>query len=203
MENKNSTQMGANTKFDTKKLVSIAMMAAVVVVVQALCLGLKFLGVFSLTLTMVPIVVGAALYGWKAGAIFGFLFGALTLFDAALFWAFNPLATIAVCLLKGAAAGASAGLAYKLFAKKSDTLATVMAAVVSPIVNTGIFIVGCLIFFVEPLKQLTIGTEWEGGNFLAFLLVGIVGVNFIIEFVINVVLSPVILRITRIAKKTA
>ncbi len=192
-----------NKKFDTKKLVGIAMMAAVVVVVQALCLGLKFLGVFSLTLTMVPIVVGAALYGWKAGAIFGLLFGALTLFDAALFWAFNPLATIAVCLIKGAAAGASAGLFYKLFAKKSDMLGTVMAAIISPIVNTGIFVLGCLAFFVEPLKALTIGTEWENGNFIAFLLVGIVGVNFIIEFVINVVLSPVIVRIIRIAKKTA
>ncbi len=69
----------------TKKIVGIGLLTAIVVVLQSLAVGIKF-GPFSVTFVLIPIVVGAALYGWIAGAWLGFIFGAIVLFtDAGAF----------------------------------------------------------------------------------------------------------------------
>ena len=96
----------------TKKLVGIGLFTAIVMVLQFLGGGIKVLGMFSISLVLVPIVVGAALYGLKAGAWLGFAFGAAVLLsgDAAAFLVIDPAATVLVVLLKGAACGLMAGL---------------------------------------------------------------------------------------------
>lgn len=66
-----------------------------------------------MTLTLVPIVVGAALYGPRAGAWLGFVFGAVVLIacittadpTGGLLWNLNPFMTALLCLVKGIAAG--------------------------------------------------------------------------------------------------
>ena len=65
-------------KVDTKKLVGVALFTAIVVVLQLIGSGIK-LGPFSISLVLVPIVVGAALYGKSAGAWLGFVFGFVVL----------------------------------------------------------------------------------------------------------------------------
>ena len=86
----------------TKNMVGIGLFTAIVMVLQFLGGGIKF-GMFSISLVLVPIVVGAALYGWKAGACLGFAFGAAVLLsgDAAAFMLVDPLATVLVVLVKG------------------------------------------------------------------------------------------------------
>ena len=71
----------------TKNMVGVALFTAIVVVLQFLGGGIKVGGVFSISLVLVPIVVGAAVYGWKAGAWLGFAFGVAVLLsgDAAAF----------------------------------------------------------------------------------------------------------------------
>ena len=68
---------------------------------------------------LLPIVVGAAVYGVIAGAWLGFAFGVTVLLsgDAAAFIAVDPLATVLVVLIKGAACGLVSGLIYKLVAR--------------------------------------------------------------------------------------
>ena len=75
-----------NTK--TKTMVGVGLFTAIVVVLQLLGGGIKF-GMFSISLVLVPVVVGAAVYGRKAGAWLGFAFGAAVLLsgDAAAFLA--------------------------------------------------------------------------------------------------------------------
>ena len=51
-------------------MVGIAVLAALVVVLQLLSSVIK-IGTVSITLTLIPIVVGAAFYGPGAGAILG------------------------------------------------------------------------------------------------------------------------------------
>lgn len=182
-------------KIDVKRLAFIALMTAITAVLQVLSGVIQF-GPFSITLALTPIVVGAALYGWKAGAWLGLVFGAVTLTNAGLFLAINAPGAIAVCLLKGALAGAAAGLIYKLLEKKNAYVAVIAAAIVCPLVNTGVFILGCLLFFMEAI------TAWaDGGNAFAFIFVGLIGVNFFLEFGVNLVLSPVVFRIIQIGKK--
>ena len=52
----------------TKTLVGVGLFTAIVVVLQLLGGGIRVGSVFSISLVLVPIVVGAAVYGWQAGA---------------------------------------------------------------------------------------------------------------------------------------
>ena len=156
---------------------------------------------FSVTLTLVPIVVGAALYVWQAGGTLGFAFGVAVLLsgDAAAFMTIDPLATVGVVLVKGTACGLVAGLIYRLLSKVNTVLAVVVAAISGPIVNTGIFLLGCVFFFMPTI------TEWAAmfgfENATAYMFLGLAGVNFLIELGVNILLAPVIVRLIKLAKK--
>ncbi|MBQ8170720.1 MAG: ECF transporter S component [Oscillospiraceae bacterium] len=190
--------MEKSKKFDVRKITGLALLTAIVVVLQILTTVVARLGMFTFTIALVPIVVGAALYGWKAGAWLGFVFGALTLLDANAFFVINIPGTIVTCLVKGTMAGLVAGLAYKLVEKKNKFVAVLTAAVAAPIMNTGFFIIGCLLFFIDYVKQLAGDT-----NAFVFILVGFVGINFFIELGVNLVLSPTIVRLVKLGKRSA
>ncbi len=185
----------------TKNMVGIALFTAIVVVLQFLGGGIKVGGMFSITVVLVPIVVGSAVYGWQAGAWLGFAFGMAVLLsgDAAAFFAVDPIATVAVVLVKGAGCGLVAGLIYKLVAKKSKVAAVFCAAIVCPFVNTGIFMIGCWLFFLETVAQW--GTALGFANAAEYMFLGMAGTNFLIELVVNIVLAPVIVRLINIGKK--
>ncbi len=93
-------------RISTRTLVGTALFTAIVVVLQFLGAFIRF-GPFSISLVLVPIVVGAALYGAGAGAWLGFVFGLVVLLsgDAAAFLVVNPLGTILTVLVKGTMAG--------------------------------------------------------------------------------------------------
>lgn len=183
----------------TKTLVGIGLFTAIVVVLQFLGGGIRF-GMFSISLVLVPIVVGSAVYGWKAGSWLGFAFGAAVLLsgDAAAFMVVDPLATVLVVLVKGIGCGLCAGLLYKLLEKHNMTLAVFSAAVICPIVNTGIFLLGCQLFFLETVAGWGAALGYE--NAAAYMFLGLAGVNFLIELAVNIVLAPVIVRLIRIGK---
>lgn len=185
----------------TKTLVGIGLFTAIVVVLQFLGGGIRF-GMFSISLVLVPIVVGSAVYGWKAGSWLGFMFGAAVLLsgDAAAFLAVNPLATVLVVLVKGAACGLCAGLVYKLFEKYNKYLAVIMAAIICPVVNTGIFLLGCQFFFLETVTGWGVAAGFD--NVGTYMFIGLAGINFVIELGVNIVLAPIISRLIKIGKKS-
>ena len=187
-----------NTK--TKNMVGVGLFTAIVMVLQFVGGGIKF-GVFSISLVLVPIVVGAALYGWRSGAWLGFAFGAAVLLsgDAAAFLVIDPLATVLVVLVKGAACGLMAGIAYCLLSKISNTAAVFAAAAICPAVNTGVFLLGCQLFFLDTVAQWGAAMGFE--NVAAYMFLGLAGVNFLIELGVNLLLAPVIVRLIRIGKK--
>ena len=183
----------------TKKIVGIGLFTAIVVVLQALSVGIRF-GVFNITLVLVPIVVGAALYGYWAGAWLGFVFGVVVLLtDATAFLAVNIPGTIVTCILKGALAGLVAGLIYKALEKVNRYVAVLVAAIAAPIVNTGVFLLGCRIFFYETIKGWAAALGFESAG--AYMIFGLVGVNFLVEAGINIALSAVIVRLIVLGKK--
>ncbi len=184
-----------------KAMAGIGLFTAIVVVLQFLAVGMRALGLFSISLVLVPIVVGAALYGWKAGGWLGFVFGCVVLLsgDAAPFWAVDILGTILTVLVKGTACGLCAGLVYRLLAKKSKVWAVVAAAVICPVVNTGVFLMGCYVFFMDTICLWAASLGFE--NVGAYMIFGLTGVNFLVEVGVNLVLSPVITRLIRIGKR--
>lgn len=185
---------------NTKQVVGLGLITAIVIVLQFLGSFIK-LGPFSVSLVLIPIVVGAALYGAKAGAWLGFVFGIVVLIsgDAAAFLAVDQLGTIVTVLLKGTLAGLGAGIVYELVERLNRYVAVAASAIICPVINTGIFLLGCKLFFMETV------TEWATGMGFAdagtYMIVGLVGLNFVFELLINVIISPVTVRLIALGKK--
>ena len=192
--------MNTNTKKQTELVALGALFTALVIILQLIGSAIRF-GPFSISLVLVPIVLGAAICGYKIGGFLGFIFGAAVLIsgDAAAFLAVDVFGTILTVLVKGTLCGLAAGLVFKGLSRLNTYLAVIAAAIVCPIVNTGIFLVGCLLFFMEPV------TAWATALGFAdvgkYMIFGLVGGNFLVEMAVNIVLSPVILRIIALIKK--
>lgn len=182
----------------TYKLVGTALLTAIVVVLQIVGGAIK-VGTFSISLVLMPIVVGAALFGIWSGAWLGLVFGVMVMAtgDAALFLAVNVPGTIITVMAKGILAGLAAGAVYKLLEKKNKYVATLLASIASPVVNTGVFLIGCAVFFMDTIKS-----RAGDAPVFKYMIVGLVGFNFILELAINLVLNPVIVRIVDIGKKS-
>ena len=188
----------AEKKFSTRKLTGLAILTALVVILQFLPIKGPF---FLITLTLIPIVIGSALYGAFAGAWLGFIFGVTVLLsgDAAAFLTINIPGTIATVLVKGTLAGLAAGLVYKLGSKVNRYFGVICAALVAPVVNTGIFLLGCRLFFMDTVNGWAAASGYE--NVGAYMILSLVGINFLIELGVDLVCSPVILRLINIRKK--
>ena len=183
---------------NTKKLVALALLSAIVAVVQVLG-GAVRVGPVSVSLVLIPIVVGAAVYGAGAGLLLGSVFGVVVLATdsfAATLWAINPFYTALICIGKGALAGWVAGLLYTALKKKSGYAAAMVSALACPVVNTGLFCLGMTTFFYDTLLQLAGGTQA-----LYFLIVVMVGFNFLVEVGVNLIVSPIIPQIAKAVRK--
>lgn len=82
-------------KHDTSWLVSVALMAAIVVVLANTPLGMIQLPIVKATTVHIPVIIGAILLGPTAGAILGFVFGMCSLISntmapTLLSFAFSP-----------------------------------------------------------------------------------------------------------------
>lgn len=216
-----------------KKIVGIGLFTAIVLVLQFLGGSIRF-GMFSISLVLVPIVVGAAVYGWQAGAWLGLTFGIAVLLsgDAAAFLAVDVVGTILTVLVKGTAAGLLSGLMYTLvqnllskFSKSRISLmkkayhlgeccedsvyryisrnnryiAVIASAIVCPVVNTGVFLLGCHLFFLDTVTEWGAAAGFE--NVASYMFIGLAGINFLIELGTNIILAPVITRLISYVKK--
>lgn len=187
-----------------KRMTGIALLMALVVVLQFIGSMIPPVGGFSISLVLIPIVLGAAMYGLKAGALLGATFGVIVVINCitgadaggAMVFQANPLLCILVVLAKGILAGLASGLVYKLFKYWNAYIAMLLAAIICPVVNTGTFIVCMMTFFKEVLSA------WAGGGeIIAYVLSGLVLCNFVPELIINVVFSPFGQRIIHTIQK--
>ena len=193
------------------RMVEMAMLIALVVAMQVVSAMIPPIGgSVSITLTLVPVVVGAILFGKKGGAVLGFTFGLIVLINCIsgldiggnILWNANPFFTALICFVKGIAAGFVPAVLYELICGKKAAssgkkyAAAMVAALSAPVVNTGLFVCGMFLFFMETLRA------WAGGTDLAsYVLLGLAGLNFLVEFLINVILTPAIVRVVEIVKK--
>ena len=190
----------------TKRMTALALLTAIVVVLQLV--GSSFhIGPIPFSLVLVPIVIGAIVFGPAAGAFLGAVFGVIALsggisgtdwFTAAL-WNFSPFWTAVTCLVKGALCGAVAGWVYRALQKRV-TLGCIVAALVCPVVNTGVFALSMLTVMRGGLMKIAADNAW-GSNVLTVLFVVVIGVNFFVELGINAVLSAAIARIVKAVVK--
>lgn len=189
------------------RMVQLAVLLGTVIFLQCF-LGSIVVGTTSFSVVLVPIVIGAILLGPGAGVLLGFAFGAVVLirgiggqdFFTNMLFVAQPVFTALICLGKGMAAGFLAGLSYQMISKVNAFWASVAAAAIAPIANTGLFILGGLTL-VRGTLEANLST-FGADSVLIFLVLGCAGVNFIVEFGVNMLLSPAIYRIITVVKKT-
>lgn len=253
-----------NMKKTTNKVYNIVLMAILTALVAVLqVVGGIPIGPVSITLTLIPIVVGAILLGPAYGTVLGLVFGlvvaimSLTGRDPGgqMVFAANPVLAWLLCLLKGAAAGFLPAIVYKFFsnrksapqilmavsgafiflggfavsrnligagmvktivtcvilaliaagymvivhfALRGDNAAFYLSSMIAPIANTAIFIAGILIFFRPVLAV------WAGEtDTLVYVITGLCGINFLVEFAIAIIFAPTVALIVKNAKKVS
>ena len=175
------------------RMVGIAFMMALVVVMQSISGLIPPVGGFSISLVLIPIVLGSAVYGPCAGALLGATFGAIVYINCvtgadpggAMVFQASPVLCFLVVMGKGVLAGLLSGVVYKLVKGKNAYLAMLLAAIVCPVVNTGVLIASMFLFFIDVLAA------WAGGaNIVGYVLTGLILANFVPELIINIVFSP-------------
>ncbi len=187
-----------------KRMAGIALLMALVLVMQFVGGLIPPVGGFSISLVLIPIVLGGAVYGPGAGALLGATFGAIVYMNCvtgadlggAMVFQANPILCFLVVMGKGLLAGLASAWVYRLFRDRNAYAAMVLAAITCPVVNTGTFVLCMLTFFQDVLAA------WAGGgDVIAYVMTGLVLANFVPELIINVVFSPFGQTIARIAKK--
>ncbi len=194
------TKMKTGSSDRILRLVLTAFLTAIVGVLSYFGGFIKIGGLASISLTLVPVVLGAALLGPGTGAWLGAVSGAVFFLtaDAAFWLSLSVFGTILTVIVKGTLAGLGAGLVYRLLEGKNRYLAMLAAAAVCPVINTGIFLLGCLVFFFDAVTSMA---NAEGSSVFSYLIVVFVGLNFVFELVLNLLLSPALLRLVDLGKK--
>lgn len=195
--------------FTAKNISYLAVLVALVAVLQCFGGNIKIAGL-SLNLALVPIALGAILFGPLVGSILGFICGLIvTIYGVSgsepfTFFLFgqSPVITVLLCLVKTTAAGAVAGWIYRLIAKKSKIAAVFVASALVPIVNTGIFSIGCFIVYDDILAFLqNAGLDMSGMSAAYVVFVVVITWNFFIELLTSLLLAPAVATVTRVVEK--
>ena len=176
-------------KFDTKAIVVTGLLLALEIVLQTIGNYLQ-IGPANINLSLVPVVLAAVLCGPISGGILGFFNGLMALFSPstlAIFVPIAPVATVFVCLLKCTLAGVAAGFIFDLMQKNNRLVALVLASAAVPVINTGLFALGSVLFFQDFLNS---GVGEQFPNAGAFLIFGVIGFNFLIEVATTMIVSP-------------
>ena len=180
------------------------MLMSLVVIMQFLSGIIPPIGGFSISLVLIPIVIGAAVFGPGAGALLGATFGVIVAINCItgadpgghMVFQANPALCVAVVVGKGTLAGLAAGFVYKLLKNFNPYIAMLATAIVCPVVNTGVFLLCMGLFFIDVLAA------WAGGgDIIGYVLSGIVLVNFLPELIINIVFGMAGQGIVRTVKK--
>ncbi|MCH5303570.1 MAG: ECF transporter S component [Ruminococcus sp.] len=185
------------------RMVGLGILTAIIVVLQVLTTYFP-VKPFAITLALIPIVIGAALFGSKAGAYLGAVFSVVVIgmcifgvdVGGAMVWNANPFLCVLVCMAKGTGAGFVSGLVYNALSKKNEIVGAACAAVLSPIVNTGVFAIGMILLF-KPVLEV-----WAGGSDVIYYAVtGLAGFNFLVELGVNIILVPVVVQVVNAVRK--
>ena len=189
-----------------KRMVGIALLMAMVIVLQFVGSMIPPIGgTVSISLVLIPIIVGAAIYGPGAGAILGATFAVVTIINCitgadpggAMVFQANPLLCILVVSAKSVLCGTISGLVYMVLRKVNAYVAMLCAAIICPVINTGVFVT-CMMLWFKPVLS-----AWAGGtDVVTYVLTGLVLCNFLPEMILNIVFSPAGYQITRIVNKT-
>lgn len=173
-----------------KRFAILTIFAAIIIVLQILSTYINF-GGFSITLTLIPIVIAGAVYGPYVGMLMGLVFGIIVDImvilgldpSGATMFAARPIITVSTCLVKGGLAGLFGALSYKYI--KNNRVGIIISAIITPITNTFILALSLILFFESSFAS----------AMLMFM-----SINFILELLLNALISPGLVNLINRAK---
>lgn len=180
--------------FNTKMIATTGILVGIEILLQIIGNYINP-GFANINLSLIPIVIGAVLYGPVVGGFLGLVCGVMVIISPStmqIFFSMSPLGTILACILKTTVAGVAAGLVVKLFKNEKKIYGVILASILVPVINTALFSIFALIFFM-PLLQSMISETMP--NIAAALFVGMIGINFILEVISTVILAPSLYKI--------
>lgn len=191
----------------TVQLVIISILVALLVLMTVTGIGYIPVGPFKLTLLTLPVAIGAAVCGVKAGLILGTVFG-LTSFATGLFgidalgallislgWKQAVLLFI-TCVVPRIACGLLPALLHNAIKSKNHTVADAVTCGAVALINTALFLGFFWVCFLSDLKNDPQVLKLFGGAVESFgaLFAIFAGWNAVIEVGVNLVLGTAICK---------
>lgn len=182
----------------TQYMSFMALFLAIQVVLVVTPLGYLAIGPLSLTTMHIPVIIAAILFGKKAGAQLGFVFGLTSVINATLrpgitSFVFSPFITVGtmsgnwtsllIAFIPRILLGFLAGWMFEILQKKkvNDHVSVVAGALTGAITNTVLVLVGIYVFFGAPYAQ-AVGISYTA---LVGVLLGVVSTNGIAEAILG------------------
>lgn len=175
-----------------KKITGIAVFMALTIALQCVAPLIK-IGFVEIALGLIPMILGACIYGPLPGLLLGLTLGSTIMLSPdtlTYFMPVNPAMTVILCLVKTGLAGFVSAVLYRVLKSKKSLIRIGVSTFVAPVINTGLFILGVLLFFLEVY----------GGSVVAFFTTTLL-INFLIELSVMVILVPAFERILKLYGK--
>ncbi len=149
-------KVSANKKSNTLMLTVMAMLTAVIFLFGLTPIGYLKIGIIEITFLQLPVIIGALLYGWKAGALLGAMFGITSFIQCfgmspfgAMLLGINPLLTAFVCLVPRVLMGFCTGLIASAFKKNGSVRieGSIVPSLAGALLNTLFFMTALILCF--------------------------------------------------------
>lgn len=192
--------MENRTTRNTRYMVELALMSAIIVLMAMTPLGYVRTPALSITLLTIPVAVGSIILGPKGGAILGAVFGATSFAQAvsggggmtAILFQSNPLGTTFLCFIPRILEGFLCGLIFQILKKtRIKKISYYIAGLSCPIFNTILFMGTLVVLFYQTDYIQNLVSSLGASNPLIFI-VALVGIQGLIEALVCGILSGTI-----------
>ena len=174
-------------RFDTRRMVLLAMLSGILLVMSFTPLGYLNLGPLAISLNMIPVAIGAVALGPGGGAFLGAVFGITSCLQCVgiggtsamgvILFEISPALTILQRFATRVLAGCLTGIGYRGLQKLHVSFASYGAGFCAALFNTVFFMTALVLLFGHtPYLQDLIA----GRNILVFIL-SFVGINAAVE----------------------
>lgn len=200
--------MKHKNKFNTKKMVELAIFIAIIMLMAFTPLGYLKIFLLDITLIVVPVGVGATILGPMAGAVLGLTFGITSFILSftsplgAMMLDINPIFRVITCIVPRVLCGFLTGVVYVVLKKKEkfSKIAVPVANLACPLFNTVFFMSALMLFYYNTPTVQAIAADAGVFNPIA-LIFAMVGVNALVEAVACFIVGTAVTKALQVALK--
>ncbi|MCR5738713.1 MAG: ECF transporter S component [Lachnospiraceae bacterium] len=187
-----------NNRTNLRKMTELAIFISIVLVMKITGLSSIPVGPLVMTLTMIPIAIGAMLLGPVEGAVLGFIYGLTSLYDAVtgrsamthFFFQVSPVNTVILCVIIRTLVGFLTGIIFKAVKKidKKKFICYYVGGLAAPMINTILFMGYIVVVFYRTEFVQNLADKVGAANPLMFIVL-VVGIQGMLEWLGGVIIG--------------